>query len=294
MNALWALHRGVMALIRRLPLAPAHLAFRAYSKLLRTIHPAYVGRSYFGARFECNLRDLIQRTIFYFGVWEPDISRVIERSLKPGDVFVDIGANIGYDSLLAAHCVGPTGGVVAIEASARTFGLLQRNLALNDRSNVRAVNVAVADRPGRLELFEPYEGNIGAITTLASRGGQALGSVDALPLVSVLTPQEIARVRLIKLDVEGAEPPILRQLVSELSLFPADMEIVVEANPHDDPSWNDIFAKLLEHGFAAYEIANSYEFDWYLKWRRPTPLTRIESLSPRLQDLLFSRLTDRT
>lgn len=292
MSAWWGLHRVSMGLVKSLPLPLAHLAFRVYAKLLRTMAPSYVGRTYFGAYLLCDLRDFVQRTIFYFGVWEPDISHTIERSLGPGDVFVDIGANIGYDTLLAASRVGSDGSVVAIEASPRTFALLRDNIALNRWTNIRAVNVAVSDRPGRLELFEPYEGNIGAITTLASRGGRSLGVVEALPLGSILTPGEVARVRLIKLDVEGAEPAILRCLIDDLALFPSTLEIVVEASPHDDPSWNDIFSRLRASGFVAYELANSYEFDWYLKWRQPTPLRRVEVLEPRLQDLLFSRRSD--
>lgn len=72
--------------------------------------------------------------------------------LKPGDVFVDVGANIGYFSLLASKLVGPGGRVVAIEASPEVFDLLRRNLELNKAHNVRAVNVAISDREGSLQL----------------------------------------------------------------------------------------------------------------------------------------------
>lgn len=289
MSPFWILHRTIMAVIRHLPLPLGRFGFRAYHKLMRTWRPTYIGRSFFGARFVCSLQDLIQRTIFYFGVWEPDVSHVIEQRLAPGDVFVDIGANIGYDTLLASHRVGRTGRVVSIEASGRTFGLLQRNLSLNDAANVRAVHVAIADRPGKLELYETDSGNIGAATTLSSRGGRLLESVEALPLLSVLSPAELARIRLIKMDVEGAELAILRQILAELPRFPPGMDIVVEASPHDDPAWNAVFAEMQSHGFTAYEIANRYETDWYLRWRCPTPLVPVDILPSRLQDLLFTR-----
>ncbi|NQW50844.1 MAG: FkbM family methyltransferase [Rhodospirillales bacterium] len=130
--------------------------------------------------------------ILHFGVWEPDVSRAIEQNLAPGDVFVDIGANIGYDTLLA---------------SPRTFALLQRNLEANaSSSSVRPANAAVSDRPGTLDLYEVNPGNIGAATTLASRGGTLMASVEALPLEQILTPDELSRLRLIKMDVEGADP----------------------------------------------------------------------------------------
>jgi len=282
-------HRVAMWGIRLLPLPLGRLGFRAYHKLLRTRRWSYLGRSYFGATFDCDLHDLIQRMIFYFGVWEPDISRVIEDTLRPGDVFVDAGANIGYDALLAAGRVGAHGRVVAIEASTRTFALLQRNLALNAADNVRAVKAAVADRAGTLELYEQDAGNIGAATTLASRGGTRLETVDALPLTSILTTDEIARLRLLKMDIEGAEPAILRAIIADVSRFSPDMEIIVEASPQDDASWQQVFEEMKANGFAAYEIANSYEIGWYLGWRRPAPLRKIDTMTRGQQDLLFSR-----
>lgn len=264
--------------------------FRLYNKILKSIKSEYLVPTYFKARIYCDPRDLIQRMILHFGVWEPDISRVIERNLAPGDVFVDIGANIGYDTLLASQRVGPTGRVVAIEAAHRTFALLVRNLACNDTANVRAVNLAVADRVATLDLYEISQGNIGAATTLAGRGGALLDSVEALPLEQILTADEVSRLRLIKIDVEGAEPQILRHLLERLAHYPATMDIVVEASPHDDPeAWRDLFDRLEAAGFATYEIANFYPLEWYMAWRSVTPLRRINSVPTRQTDLLCTR-----
>lgn len=285
------LHKTIVGTIRRLPLPAARFAFRAYNKALRTLKPEHLATTYFGARIHCNPLDLIQRMILHFGVWEPDVSRVIEQNLAPGDVFVDVGANIGYDTLLASSRVGSAGRVVAIEASPRTFALLQRNLAANGTApNVRAVNAAVSDRPGTLELYEVNAGNIGAATTLASRGGTLMARVEALPLEQILTPQERSRLRLIKMDVEGAEPPILRHLLEHLSIYPATMDIVVEATPDDDPEvWRDVFDRMRAAGFTAWAIDNDYELEWYLRWRSPSPLQRVDAMPARQQDLLFTR-----
>lgn len=285
------LHKTIVAIIRRLPLPAARFAFRAYNKALRTLKPEHLATTYFGARIHCNPLDLIQRMILHFGVWEPDVSRVIEQNLASGDVFVDIGANIGYDTLLASSRVGSAGQVVAIEASPRTFALLQRNLAANaSSSNVRAVNAAVSDRPGKLDLYEVNAANIGAATTLASRGGTLMASVEALPLEQILTPQERSRLRLIKMDVEGAEPPILRHLLEHLPAYPATMDIVVEAAPDDDPvAWRNVFDRMRAAGFSAWAIDNDYELEWYLRWRRPSALQRIDTMPARQQDLLFTR-----
>lgn len=285
-----ALHRAIVGLIRMLPLRQAAFCFRAYNKLLKLSGRGFVGRTYFGSRMHCDPNDLIQRMILHFGVWEPDVSRAIEQRLAPGDVFVDIGANVGYDALLAARKVGPEGRVVAIEASPSTFALLTRNLALNDAANVRAVQAAVSDRRGTLELYEPFAGNIGAMTTVAARGGRHVATVEALPLEEILRPDEIARLRLIKLDVEGAEPPILLRLIGELARYPKAMDIVVEASPADDAAaWQAVFDGLRAAGFRAFAIENSYELEWYLARRQPSPLAERFDVPQGQQDLLFTR-----
>ena len=285
------LHRAIVGTIKRLPLGMAHFFFRGYNKVLRLLGPEHVAITFFGAKLHCSTDDLIQRMILHFGVWEPDVSRVIEQNLKSGDVFVDIGANIGYDTLLASARVGRAGQVVAIEASPRTFALLQNNLALNPASvNVRAINAAVSDKPGTLELYEISRTNIGAATTLASRGGTLMASVEARPLDQILTADEIQRLRLIKMDVEGAEPSILQNILGQLSLYPPTMDLVVEASPQDDlVAWRDVFDRLRAAGFSAWAIDNSYKLEWYLRWRHPTALHRIEAMPTQQQDLLFTR-----
>jgi FkbM family methyltransferase len=283
--------RTTQGVVRVLPLKLSLFALRAYDRILRTLRSEYLATTYFGARVYCDLRDYIQFYIFHFGVWEPDVSSVIERNLAPGDVFVDIGANIGYDTLLGSWRVGSTGKVVAIEALPRTFALLQRNLQINKASpNVRAINLAVSDHPGKLDLFEVGELNIGTTTTVASRGGTFLASVDALPLTEILTPDERAHLRLVKIDVEGAEPGILRHLLDHLPIYPDTMDLVIEVSPDDDPeAWRDVFDRLKTAGFAAYEIANEYDRAWYLSWRQPSPLRRIETLPESQKDVLFTR-----
>ncbi|MFO1157458.1 MAG: FkbM family methyltransferase [Reyranellaceae bacterium] len=288
--AIGAVHRLLLGLIKRLPVSWGILYLRAYNRLVRTIDATPTARTYFGARLFCNTSDLLQRMILSFGVWEPDVSKVVERSLQPGDVFVDIGANIGYDALLAAHLVGPSGRVVAIEALPQTFVLLRRNLELNAADNVRAVNVAVSNKNATVELYEVSPHNIGAVTTLAARGAKPLATVEAKPLAGILTSEEIPRLRLVKMDIEGGEPAVLHDILDHLDLYPPALEIIVEASPQDDqPAWRAIFERLGAAGFAAYEIDNSYEAAWYLKWRKPGALRRTDSVPARQQDLLLTR-----
>lgn len=87
------------------------------------------------------------------GYWEPGVTRALLRLTRPGQHVVEVGANVGWHTLLLASVVGPTGTVTAFEANPRMADLLRRTLALNaPTATVRVVPLAVSDRPGRVTL----------------------------------------------------------------------------------------------------------------------------------------------
>ena len=167
------------ALSRRLltPLARAYMRYAPFSAgkarlWERLIEPhlawqafPFVASTVFGSRTAGDMRDIIQQYIYYFGLWEPNLTRYLRERLKPGDTFVDVGANIGYFSLRVSHCVGPSGSVVSIEASPRIFAALQANLKRNQTQNVRAINIAVSNEAGTLKLYGGGIFNSGATAT---------------------------------------------------------------------------------------------------------------------------------
>jgi FkbM family methyltransferase len=265
--------------------------YRIFNRMLKMMNQEYTAVTYFGARMLCNTNDVIQSRILHFGVWEPEISRIIQALLSPGDVFVDIGANVGYDTLLGSWRVGPTGTVVAIEAMPSTFALLQRNLALNGNpENVRAVQLAASDRSGALDLYHVEDNNIGAASTLAHRGARIIGNAVAAPIVNILRADELSRVRLVKIDIEGGEPAVLRNILDNIGRFPETMDILVEVSPQDVAAgWGEIFDRLRSEGYRSYEILNLYDLRWYLSRPKPAPLQLTEMLPCAQQDLLFTR-----
>ena len=242
--------------------------------------------TYYGATIHCDPVDSIQRSLIYYGVWEPAISRIVERSLAPGDLFVDIGANIGYDTLLAATRAD----VVAIEAAPHIYRKMLHNLDRNPElaRRVRAVNVAVSDHAGELDLYDFGPRNIGATTTLPSRHGKKCATVAAAPLLDILSAEELARVRLIKMDVEGAETVILNDIFDHLEAFSDDMSIIFEANPEDDRSAFNVLFKRIQQNFVAYEVPNGYSNAWYLKWK-DGPLNELHTAPARRTDILLTR-----
>ena len=169
-----------------------------------------ISRTVFGAEIQCSMKDIIQCYIMFFGIWEPNLTNFLERRLSSGDIFIDIGANIGYFTLLASRLVGKTGAVIAIEAAPHIFHALEENLARNNVQNARAVPVAVAAEHGTVGLYSGGIDNLGATTMIPTRGhGPVLLQVEADRLDKIVTPLELSRARIIKIDIEGAELPPL-------------------------------------------------------------------------------------
>jgi FkbM family methyltransferase len=143
--------------------------------------------------------------------YEPHVSRVLKSMLPRRGTFVDVGANIGYFSLLAAACVGPQGRVIAFEPNPANCDLLRRSLAANGFGAVIDVHAAaVAEEKGRIHFSTAGVDSNGRIVNPA----EAAAEVVALPLVEVVTLDEALsgcdHVDVIKIDVEGAEARVWR------------------------------------------------------------------------------------
>jgi FkbM family methyltransferase len=265
-----------------------NFGLRGYSRALWMQRHCREAQTYFGATIECDLSDLLQRCIYHFGVWEPHISALIESRLRPGDIFCDVGANIGYDSLLGSSVVGPTGKVIAIEASPTIYARLLDNLRLNRVVNVETVHVAITAEPGEIPIYKGHEWNSGSASIIESRGHQLEAMVRGLPLLDALSAEDRKHLRLVKIDVEGAELPILRQLADSMGEYSAELEVIVEVTP--DAGLQNVFEHFRTLGFSAWAVPNSYDvIAEYLNFnavRAPTAL----SLPPtRQQDVFFSR-----
>lgn len=268
------------------------LAHRALHKFSRRPGVRLDGEATWGGRFRCDLHDFVASRIYYFGVWEPNLTRLLTRRLAPGDVFVDVGANMGYFSVLASRLVGASGRVVAFEASPAIHRLLAEDLALNGARNVRALNVAVSDRPGTLALYAGPADNRGATSLHAERGGRYEADVRAAPLLELLEPEERAGLRLLKIDVEGAELPILLDLLDHLAEYPERMEVVVEVAPDEmreaGVPLETLVARFAAHGFHWYVLENHHDPRAYFD-ATPRPPVRGTVLPTYRTDLVFSR-----
>jgi FkbM family methyltransferase len=227
-------------------------------------------RARFGARFSCALPSFVQNRIRLFGVWEPDITAFISRRLAAGDTFIDVGANVGYYTLLASQRVGESGRVVAVEVSPSILALLQANLALaGSPPNVRTVHAAAAAAHGTLTVFRAPDWCLNLTSTLPRPGLAPEAQVKAAPLDDLLTPEELATARLVKINVEGTELAVLAGIQRLVAHGRRDLEIVVELTPELWPQGTgrpeEALQPLLDAGLCAYRVDNNY-MPWRYLW----------------------------
>jgi FkbM family methyltransferase len=269
-----------------------YLAFRLHNFLAKRTATAQSCVTYFGAELSCDPTDYIQRMLLNFGFWEPNISAYISSALSLGDVFVDIGANVGYDTLLGSRLVGQAGSVISIEMSPSTFAILSDNISRNGVRNVRAVQVGVSDHRAVVPIYVAGPDSLGLTTTVASRGFVESGQAEIAPLDEILQPDEIARLRLIKMDIEGAEAPVMRRLIDKMRLYPPGMEVITEvSDATDNDAWKQIFSDMRASGFKTYMIENGYDDSWYLAWRGVAPPKPLHDVPSGQCDVLFTRRT---
>ncbi len=250
-----------------------------------------------GELFAVDTRDLIQRYLYLFGVWEPHLTGWLRRRLRPGDGFVDVGANIGVFSVLAARLVGDEGRVVAIEASPDLHRHLVRNVRLNALGNVRALNAAVSDRPRTLTFALASSRNTGANSIVPYDGPvESSFQARARPLPELLDAAEIATARVIKIDVEGAEGSVVRGLAPVLGALRPDAEITVEVSPERmvrlGDRVDDLLAVMRDAGFHVYRLANDYAPGSYPPALSGAPRAPVRLRGPVTgeSDLIFSRV----
>ena len=260
------------------------LAQRAYMKLWKMATPVRTFRTDFGLRMRANIFDFIPQRVCFFGVWEPSLTRFMMETVKPGDTVVDIGANIGYFTLLLSSLVGPTGRVIAIEAAPATAALLRENIALNRCNNVDVREVAVTEQPGTLKLFHSKyaDGNTGHQTLIEGRGSDVFDLVKADTLLAVLGA-DAARASFIKIDIEGAELPVLNEIVANRSRFAQRLTVVSEI----DESHMAIVDAFRAAGFAASYIENDYTLGSYLDLRAGPPKA-FNGTRPETADMVFT------
>jgi FkbM family methyltransferase len=204
--------RTTIGLLRRLPSqtpGKARLA-RTLLKAIRESREVLVHAST-GAKFVVpHLSEPIAFHLLVDGCYEPETEARILSSLSSGDVFVDVGANVGLFTVGAGRAVGPSGRVLAFEPSPFVFPYLRRNVQLNDLPNVEVLELALSDCERDRAPFYPAPHDHFGMGALAPQFNGESCLVRTRTLDEILEEKKIRRVAVLKVDVEGHELAVLR------------------------------------------------------------------------------------
>lgn len=209
---LWLAHR--MAQCRRIPLRGMGFLARLGERVLPSPPPGApcLIRTLQGFRILVDPTEDrgLELALFRQGTYEHGTLSFIRQALRPGDVFLDVGANIGLMSLCAASALRGTGKVLSFEPMKATFETLTRNIQFNGFGNIEAFNLALGAADAHLEMFDSLKSNRGAASLIRPEGAAAGQRVAIRRLDDVLAERAVERVACVKMDVEGWELEVLK------------------------------------------------------------------------------------
>lgn len=139
--------------------------------------------------------------------YEDDVKKIFLSKIKEGDIVIDVGANIGYFSLLAAKKIGSKGKIFAIEPMKQANNWLKKNLKLNDFKNVEVLEVAIGDKQGTMKMYKKSESSEMIILdpTISKTDLIMCGEINIKTIDNIISQKKIKKVNLLKIDVEGFE-----------------------------------------------------------------------------------------
>ncbi|MFZ0036761.1 MAG: FkbM family methyltransferase [Candidatus Acidiferrales bacterium] len=244
-----------------------------------------------GVVLRVNLRDRIER-LMWGHVYEPHVQRCLAALLSPGDVYVDVGAHIGYHAVWASSLVGPTGKVFAFEADPANFARLSENLRAFPGS--AAINKAVWSSSEAVTFERSSQsGESGWGTLTAVRDLKAGEHIEAcsVSLDDWSAEHQIDRLTLIKIDAEGSEVGILKGADTLIEkLRPAIISEVNAVVLKQAGSSSAVLLAILErHRYSLFEF-EGMRLEAFPGSREPKspevlalPVEQLEELRPRLQ-----------
>jgi FkbM family methyltransferase len=193
---------------KNVPFLFNRIGYVAFSKLAENkFAPGIVERK--GRKWQLtNLKSMVERALYLDKEYDKPTEEFIHHFVKPGDVCIDVGANIGYFTALMSEKVGPSGMVKAFEASPIHFESLKMNMELNNSSNCELNNFALGEKEGVVPIYTMN--STGSIVSDYKEHGIELKSKDFVPMKRLDDLMTSHKVSFIKIDVDGNELQVLR------------------------------------------------------------------------------------
>jgi len=258
----------LMRLYRRSPLHSAGMG-RILAKILSGLillrkNPTVI-KEIGGTKFELDLREVIDSSLYFSGTFEEDVETIIHTVIKPGMCVLDIGANVGYHTFRMSKLAGSSGRVYAVEPTGWAYQKLIRNAALNpDLKNITFSQLGLSNADigkASMQFQSSYrlDGNQQSTTE----------NIELITLDTYLQREKITKLDFIKLDVDGFEGKVLQGAARSL----AQMKpiILMELNPatmfenRDDP---DVMVQMLVQAEYHFETSHGQPIkDLSAYWR---------------------------
>ena len=154
----------------------------------------------------------VEKPLFFNGTYEAGTLNVMKKSLRKGDAFIDVGANIGLMSLFASMVVGNSGAVYSFEPEPETFMILKKNIGINKIGNIHALNIASGDSKSKSFIYtNPYAGRGSAsLIRPTNQSNSKEYEIYIETLDDFILKYNVQSVRMLKIDVEGWEIHVLK------------------------------------------------------------------------------------
>ena len=205
-----------------------------------------------GKTYSFSMHEPVHGTLERGLLYEPATSMTVMEILRPGDTVFDVGANVGYFSLLSNAIAPGACRVFAFEPNPVAFGILTANVVANTPHNITCFNVGVADRSGTSILMPRPDHSKSRLLhsggALAPRDGAEHSTVPVVSLDEVAGQHGIDTVRLLKIDVEGFEPFVMLGAKSLLTSGRVEY-VICEINDAD----------LKLHGYDEAQVRGAFE-----------------------------------
>jgi len=183
------------------------------------------------------------------------------KEITPNNSIIDIGAHIGTFTIFMGN-KHPHLKIFSFEPDPHNFKLLQKNIEINKQTNVKAFNLAVADKKKSVKLFPKLGRGFGTMGSNIINEGSAFNEIQSISLLDILEENKIETCDLLKMDCEGAEYEIL--LNQDHTCFDRINNIVMEYHiiPNLDYNLNDLIPHLEKYGFhvVSYPRNKNYGF----------------------------------
>lgn len=210
--------------------------------------------------FTTDLADCMSRYVFFDGSWEPVTTAVFIQMVRPGQVILDVGAHLGYFSLLAGRRNPPPGRIIAFEPDPTHAARLRENISRNGIGNITVEPLAIAEASLDVVLDRGDEGNTSTERVLARRDAAVGGTIveaKAVSLDDYCRGHGLEQVDIVKMDIEGGEAEAIRGMARglECGLY---RRILLELHPTRlrprDIDPRGVIAGLRQRGYRCWRL----------------------------------------